>query len=164
MVNPNLNFLSRAEVDQINKIVQLGAYFKMIQDFLTKFGGISSKMALQLAYKDNVQKEEGGNANGSDMNGSLGDGAPDEENDEDEDALHGVYMKAFCSGVSEILQVYKEHLLSIESEYLKDRSLTIASLQLRLALYQQLFPALTQLNADIQEHGLRGGELLDTLH
>ena len=46
MVNPNLNFLSRAEVDQINKIVQLGAYYKMIQTFLTKYGGISSKMAL----------------------------------------------------------------------------------------------------------------------
>ena len=163
IVNPNLNFLSRAEVDQINKIVQLGAFFKMIKDFLTKFGGISSKMALQLAYKDNVQKDEG-NVNGSDMNNSMGGGAPDEENDEDEEALHGVYMKAFCSGVSEILQVYKEHLLAIESEYLKDRSLTIASLQLRLALYQQLFPALTQLNADIQDHGLRGGELLDTLH
>ena len=63
------------------------------------------------------------------MNNSMGeDGAPDEDNDEDEEALHGVYMKAFCSGVSEILQVYKEHLLAIESEYLKDRSLTIASL------------------------------------
>ena len=46
MVNPNLNFLSRAEVDQINKIVQLGAYFKMIQSFLAKFGGINSRMAL----------------------------------------------------------------------------------------------------------------------
>lgn len=46
MVNPNLNFLSRAEVEQINKIVHLGACFKMIQSFLTKFGGISSKMAL----------------------------------------------------------------------------------------------------------------------
>ena len=63
------------------------------------------------------------------MNNSMGeDGAPDEDNDEDEEALHGVYMKAFCSRVSEILQVYKEHLLAIESEYLKDRSLTIASL------------------------------------
>ena len=104
IVNPNLNFLSRAEVDQINKIVQLGAYFKMIKDFLAKFGGISSKMALQLAYKDNVQKDGEGNANGSDMNNSMGGGAPDdEENNEDEDTLHGVYMKAFCSGVSEIL-------------------------------------------------------------
>ena len=131
MVNPNLNFLSRAEVDQINKIVQLGAYFKMIQTFLTKFGGISSKMALQLAYKDGMQRGEEGKENASDMNGSLNGEAAD-DNDED---LHGVYMKAFCSGVSEILQVYKEHLLAIEGEYLKDRSLTIASLQLRLSLY-----------------------------
>ena len=30
MVNPHLNFLSRAEVEQINEIVQLGAFFKMI--------------------------------------------------------------------------------------------------------------------------------------
>lgn len=96
------------------------------------------------------------------MDGSLDDGAGDAE--EDEEALHGVYMKAFCSGVSEILQVYKEHLLAIEAEYLKDRSLTIVSLQLRLGLYAQLFPALIQLNSDIQEQGLRGGQLLDTIH
>ena len=110
-------------------------------------------MALQLAYKDNEQKREDGdegniNANGSDMDRSLEGEAPPED-EEDEEALHGVYIKAFCSGISEILQVYKEHLLAIEAEYLKDRSLTIASLQLRLSLYQQIFPALTQLNADI---------------
>ena len=69
------------------------------------------------------------------MDGSL-DGGPPDEDAEDEEALHGVYMKAFCSGVNEILQVYKEHLLAIEAEYVKDRSLTIASLQLRLSLYQ----------------------------
>ena len=69
------------------------------------------------------------------LDGSLNSGDPEDENNEDEEALHGVYMKAFCSGVSEILQVYKEHLLAIEGEYIKDRSLTIASLQLRLALY-----------------------------
>ena len=62
------------------------------------------------------------------LDGSLNSGDPEDENNEDEEALHGVYMKAFCSGVSEILQVYKEHLLAIEGEYIKDRSLTIASL------------------------------------
>ena len=91
--------------------------------------------------------EREANADGSDMDRSL-DGRAGDENDDEED-LHGVYMKAYCSGISEILQVYKEHLLGIEAEYLKDRSLTIASLQLRLSLYQQLFPALTQMNADI---------------
>jgi len=55
-------------------------------------------------------------------------GSAIDEPNEDNQALMGVYIKAFCSGVSEILMVYKEHLLAIEHEYLKDRSLTIASL------------------------------------
>ena len=75
----------------------------MIQTFLAKFGGISSKMALQLAYKDDLRRNNGdGGAANSDMDGSLG-GGPDDGDAEDEEALHGVYMKAFCSGVSEIL-------------------------------------------------------------
>jgi hypothetical protein len=37
-------------------------------------------------------------------------------------------VKAFCSGVNELLTVYKEHLLSIEADFLKDRSLTISQL------------------------------------
>jgi len=44
----------------------------------------------------------------------------------------GVYVKAFCSGVEDLLKAYKEHLLTIEHEYLRDRSLTIQSLQLKL--------------------------------
>ena len=59
---------------------------------------------------------------GSDMGSAI------DEPNEDSQVLMGVYIKAFCSGVSEILMVYKEHLLAIEHEYLKDRSLTIASL------------------------------------
>jgi hypothetical protein len=47
------------------------------------------------------------------------------QEEESLDELVGVYIKAFCSGVNEILTVYKEHLLAIEHEYLKDRSLTI---------------------------------------
>ncbi len=58
-------------------------------------------------------------------------------------------MKAFCSGVSEILQVYKQHILAIEHEYLKDRTLTITNLQLRMSLYAQIFPALKQLMGEI---------------
>lgn len=66
MVNPNLNFLSRAEVEQINSIVKLGAFLKMIQTFLAKFGGISSKMAIELAYKDEENKKvEDGEVNHS---------------------------------------------------------------------------------------------------
>lgn len=61
----------------------------------------------------------------------------------------GVYVKAFCSGVSEIINVYKEHLLAIEHEYLKDRSLTIPMLQQKLAIYYQMFPALIALMEEV---------------
>ena len=39
----------------------------------------------------------------SDMDKSLGGGPPDEDAEDDEDTPHGVYMKAYCSGVSELL-------------------------------------------------------------
>ena len=67
------------------------------------------------------------------MGGGPSEGADDQ--DAEDEALQGVYLKAFCSGVKEILAVYKQHLLTIEHEYLKDRTLTIASLQTRLSLY-----------------------------
>ena len=68
--------------------------------------------------------------------------------------LVGVYVKAFCSGVEDLLKAYKEHLLAIEHEYLRDRSLTIQSLQLKLQLYFQLFPELTSLIDQIIDEGL----------
>jgi hypothetical protein len=60
-------------------------------------------------------------------------GAPDDP--EDDIPLAGVYIKAFCSGVNDLLKVYKQHLLTIEQEYLNDRSVTITTLQLKLQLY-----------------------------
>ena len=53
--------------------------------------------------------------------GGVAEGEQAESNEE----VQGVYIKAFCQGVSEISNVYKEHLLAIEYEYLRDRSLTI---------------------------------------
>ena len=107
----------------------------MVEQFLRKFSGISSKLALQLAYKED--NKLGDDDVERDVNSSAAGGQSDENDEQDmeEEALQGVYLKAFCSGVQEILQVYKQHLLSIEHEYLKDRTLTIVSLQLRLSLY-----------------------------
>jgi hypothetical protein len=55
--------------------------------------------------------------------------------DEDEAVVVGVYLKAFCSGVNDLLRIYKQHLLSLEQEYLQDRSLTVTTLSLKLQLY-----------------------------
>lgn len=45
-VNATIKFLSQAEQDQLNQLVQLGAMFLQIQQFLDKYSGINSKLAL----------------------------------------------------------------------------------------------------------------------
>ncbi len=59
--------------------------------------------------------------------------------------------------MNDLLKVYKQHLLTIEQEYLADRSLTISTLLLKLQLYFQLFPALTSVIHEITDEGLQGG-------
>lgn len=78
--------------------------------------------------------------------------------------LNGVYIKAFCSGVNEMITIYKEHILAIEREYLKDRSLTVLSLQQKFGIYFQMFPALLNLMFEIEEQSKRGGEILNALY
>lgn len=115
---------------------------------MTKYGGINSKLALQLAYKEEHKEENDSEDMGQNVGSDMGS-VMDEGPSEDEQLLMGVYIKAFCSGVNEILTVYKQHLLAIEHEFVKDRSLTIAGLQLRLTIYEQMFPALTALMTEI---------------
>ena len=136
VVNPDLCFLSLAEIDQINKVIKLGALFKQIQQFIRKYSGINSKLALQVAYQDGKEKvpeakndaEEADQDMRSDNVNSGRDSRSLVGDVEAEQEQVGVYVKAFCSGVNELLAVYKEHLLSIEAEFLRDRSLTISQL------------------------------------
>ena len=118
-MNPKLtsSFLSPAEVELINRIAYLGYLFKRIQRFQAKYGGIGTKLALQLAYSNDNNNDKVDESMNSDGVGS--EAAEGEE-------IHGVYIKAFCQGVNDILNVYKEHLLTIEHEYLRDRALTIS--------------------------------------
>ena len=78
--------------------------------------------------------------------------------------LNGVYIKAFCSGVSEMLGVYKEHILLVEQEFLRDRSLTVLTMQQKFSLYSQMFPALLTLMFEIEDQSKRGGEILNALY
>ena len=134
IVNPSLGFLSLAEIEQLNKIVKLGALFKQIQSFLDKNSGINSKLAFQLAFSDANPINKNDIVSDRDQN-SQNDGPNSDDESNEDTGMVGVYVKALCSSVDDLLKVYKEHLLSIEHEYLRDRSLTIQALQLRLQLY-----------------------------
>ena len=51
-VNPKLTFLTDAEIELINRVTHLGFLYKQILKFQSVYGGISTKLALQLAYED----------------------------------------------------------------------------------------------------------------
>jgi len=100
MVNKKLEgtLLSPAEVELLDRIVILGFHCKRIQGFISKYGGISTKLALQIAYSG--QQPEEGEMNRSnevmshhedqdDDHHGAGDSASNEE-------VQGVYIKAFC--------------------------------------------------------------------
>jgi hypothetical protein len=42
--------------------------------------------------------------------------------------------------------------------------MTIPQVQQKLAIYAQMFPALISLMEEIEDLGLKGGELLNTIH
>jgi hypothetical protein len=65
-----------------------------------------------------------------------------EDNDDEEIEVTSVYVKAFCSGVQEVLNLYKEHIIAIEHEYFLNDGLNITHLSEKLSLFYQLLPAL----------------------
>ena len=97
LVNPVLEFLSTAEVDIINRIVQIGFLYKQISKFQDRYGGISTKLALQLAYEEQKEHEEANKNQDEDLS------KKEEDIEEEGMDVLGVYIKAFCSGVNEIL-------------------------------------------------------------
>ena len=65
--------LSAAEAELINKIVSLGAQYKLIKEFLDRYSGLSTSLALQLAYGGNDNARKGERANDSDIEPQDGD-------------------------------------------------------------------------------------------
>ena len=106
-------------MEQINKVVILGVFYKQIAEFVKRNGGLNSQLPFMLCMEELK-----------------------EDNDDEEIEVTSVYVKAFCAGVHEVLNLYKEHILAIEHEYFVIDSLNITHLSLKLSLFYQLLPAL----------------------
>ncbi|XP_016067158.1 PREDICTED: gamma-tubulin complex component 4 isoform X3 [Miniopterus natalensis] len=55
--------------------------------------------------------------------------------------LHGIYLRAFCTGLDSILQPYRQALLDLEQEFLADPHLSISHVNYSLDQFQLLFPS-----------------------
>ncbi|XP_071096786.1 gamma-tubulin complex component 4-like [Haliotis cracherodii] len=78
--------------------------------------------------------------------------------------LHGMYIKAFCHGLDEVLQDYRQLLLQLEQDIIADPHLPVSHLQCTLQPYQLLFPALSSVIEQIKSHKAHGCYILDIVH
>ncbi|XP_076444201.1 gamma-tubulin complex component 4-like [Babylonia areolata] len=81
-----------------------------------------------------------------------------------EGELHGLYIRSFCRGLNMIMADYRDALLSLEQQILRDQHLPVSHLQYSLQEFQLLFPALSTVLQQIISHRAHGCYLLDILH
>ena len=70
--------------------------------------------------------------------------------------LHGLYVRAFCKGLEQVLEPYRQRLILLEREVLADPQLTVGYIQSSLDEFQDLFPVLTAVIQQIEHHKVRG--------
>uniref|UniRef100_A0A8C6TNN5 Gamma-tubulin complex component n=1 Tax=Neogobius melanostomus TaxID=47308 RepID=A0A8C6TNN5_9GOBI len=78
--------------------------------------------------------------------------------------LHGVYLRAFCTGLDSMLQPYRQALLDLEHEFLGDPHLTISHVNYKLDQFQLLFPSVMVVVETIRAQKIHGCQILETVY
>ena len=84
--------------------------------------------------------------------GTWGDGTP---------VADGLYLRALCAGIDEVLDVYRSMVLSAERAILDDPTLPLTYLVSRTADFELLLPALVGLANEVKQQKVHGSMLLD---
>ncbi|KAK9542243.1 hypothetical protein VZT92_000118 [Zoarces viviparus] len=78
--------------------------------------------------------------------------------------LHGIYLRAFCTGLDSSLQPYRQALLDLEQEFLGDPHLTISHVNYKLDQFQLLFPSVMVVVESIKSQKIHGCQILETVY
>uniref|UniRef100_A0A8C4KL10 Gamma-tubulin complex component n=1 Tax=Dromaius novaehollandiae TaxID=8790 RepID=A0A8C4KL10_DRONO len=73
--------------------------------------------------------------------------------------LHGIYLRAFCTGLDSVLQPYRQALLDLEQEVKRD-----LEEEALLLLFQLLFPSVMVVVEQIKTQKIHGCQILETVH
>ena len=115
-INPLISFLSSSEKELINKLIIIGFHYRKIEKFL------------QETYESFCQ-------NTSFISKKL------QEDDQNEFIFgKSLYIKAFIFALDEVLNEYRDAVLNIEREFLKNRVFTLSLLNIHLSKYFVLMP------------------------
>uniref|UniRef100_A0A4W4GM29 Gamma-tubulin complex component n=1 Tax=Electrophorus electricus TaxID=8005 RepID=A0A4W4GM29_ELEEL len=78
--------------------------------------------------------------------------------------LHGIYLRAFCTGLHSMLQPYRQALLDLEQEFLGDPHLSISHVNYKLEQFQLLFPSVMVVVETIKCQKIHGCQILETVY
>ncbi|ERE70858.1 gamma-tubulin complex component 4 [Cricetulus griseus] len=78
--------------------------------------------------------------------------------------LHGIYLRAFCTGLDSVLQPYRQALLDLEQEFLADTHLSISHVNYSLDQFQLLFPSVMVVVEQIKSQKIHGCQILETVY
>ncbi|GAA6219035.1 gamma-tubulin complex component 4 isoform X1 [Lates japonicus] len=85
-------------------------------------------------------------------------------NQSNQTGLHGIYLRAFCTGLDSMLQPYRQTLLDLEQEFLGDPHLTISHVNYKLDQFQLLFPSVMVVVETIKSQKIHGCQILETVY
>jgi len=117
-INPLITFLTTCEKELINKLVILGYCYKSIEKFLKDTYEAfcqTSSFIINKLLEDEINEFSFGKS---------------------------LYLKAFSFAMNEVLRDYREVVLTVEREYLKNRVFTLSLLNIQLAKFFFLMPEL----------------------
>ncbi|XP_078539445.1 gamma-tubulin complex component 4 [Lissotriton helveticus] len=78
--------------------------------------------------------------------------------------LHGMYLRAFCTGLDSLLQPYRQCLLDLEQEFLADPHLSISHVNYSLDQFHLLFPSVMVVVEQIKSQKIHGCQILENVH
>ncbi|XP_062405971.1 gamma-tubulin complex component 4 [Sardina pilchardus] len=78
--------------------------------------------------------------------------------------LHGIYLRAFCTGLDSMLQPYRQALLDLEQEFLGDPHLAISHVNYMLDQFQLLFPSVMVVVETIKSQKIHGCQILEMVY
>uniref|UniRef100_A0A8C5U6R1 Gamma-tubulin complex component n=1 Tax=Malurus cyaneus samueli TaxID=2593467 RepID=A0A8C5U6R1_9PASS len=73
---------------------------------------------------------------------------------QNQSGLHGIYLRAFCTGLDSVLQPYRQALLDLEQEVIS----------LLVLQFQLLFPSVMVMVEQIKTQKIHGCQILETVH
>ena len=130
----DVDFLSVAEKELANRIVRVGHHYSLLSSFVTRHGG-------------------GGNS-----------GLPGLASLEYEYADTGLYVRALCTGMGQILDVYRAVLVEAEQKVMGDPTWPLSNLLHSLRDFTTGFPHLVVVIEAIEGQELAGGQILEVLY